>query len=62
MLRVCRYTFWMGELPIVTVNEYHKMVETFQKDGDSYANRLTSIEDFHELVRGMRVCSRADPA
>ncbi|KAH7712812.1 CBN-CYP-33C9 protein [Aphelenchoides avenae] len=46
------YTFWMGELPIVTVNEYHKMVETFQKDGDSYANRLSTLDDFHELVRG----------
>ncbi|KAH7684538.1 CBN-CYP-33C9 protein, partial [Aphelenchoides avenae] len=42
----------MGELPIVTVNEYHKMVETFQKDGDSYANRLSTLDDFHELVRG----------
>lgn len=43
----------MGELPIVTVNDYHKMVETFQKDGDSYANRLTTLDEFHELVRGI---------
>ncbi|KAH7717539.1 Protein CYP-33E1 [Aphelenchoides avenae] len=32
----------MGEQPIVAVNDYAKMVETFQKDGDAFIGRTNS--------------------
>ncbi|KAH7718334.1 Protein CYP-33D3 [Aphelenchoides avenae] len=33
------YTYWLAELPVVAVNDYSKIVEMFQKDGDTYADR-----------------------
>ena len=37
---------------MVTINSYAKIVEMFQKDGESYANRMTSNENFDEFMRG----------
>ncbi|KAH7718336.1 Protein CYP-33E2 [Aphelenchoides avenae] len=36
------YTYWLAELPVVAVNDYSKIVEMFQKDGDTYAGRQCS--------------------
>ncbi|KAI6180044.1 hypothetical protein M3Y98_00676800 [Aphelenchoides besseyi] len=45
------YTYWMGSIPIVSVSEYNTMVETFQKDGETYAGRY-AFKEFDALVRG----------
>ncbi|KAH7707514.1 Protein CYP-33C1 [Aphelenchoides avenae] len=46
------YTIWIGEMPMVCVNDYTKIVEMFQKDGDTYANRLTCTNDIETFMRG----------
>ncbi|KAI6222259.1 Cytochrome P450-33C9 [Aphelenchoides besseyi] len=45
------YTYWMGSIPIVAVAEYNTMVETFQKDGETYSGRY-AFKEFDALVRG----------
>jgi cytochrome P450 family 33 len=45
------YTYWMGELPIVAVTDYETIVETFQKDAETYAGRYAFV-DFMKLTRG----------
>lgn len=45
------YTYWIGEMPVVAVNDYQMMVETFVKDGDAVSGRM-DIPKFHELSRG----------
>lgn len=47
----CRYTYWMGEMPIVAVNDYKKIIETFQKNGDAYAGR-TWLHEWSEYLGG----------
>jgi hypothetical protein len=44
------FTFWMGEHPIVTLNDYKTIYETFQKDGSTYENR-TIFPEFDEVFR-----------
>ncbi|KAH7725792.1 Protein CYP-33C9 [Aphelenchoides avenae] len=46
------YTYWMGVLPVVAINNYEKIIETFQKDGDAYAGRMTKIEALNKVIRG----------
>ncbi|KAH7700677.1 Protein CYP-33C1, partial [Aphelenchoides avenae] len=46
------YTYWMGEKPIVSVANYEKIVETFQKDGDAYAGRISNMQELMQLLRG----------
>lgn len=41
----------MGEMPIVAVNDYKKIIETFQKDGDAYAGR-TWLHEWSEYLGG----------
>ncbi|KAH7695343.1 Protein CYP-33C1, partial [Aphelenchoides avenae] len=38
------YTYWMGEQPIVAVNDYSKIVDTFQKDSETFAGRTFAQE------------------
>lgn len=45
------YTYWLAELPVVAVNDYPKIVEMFQKDGDTYAGRLHN-EEIDMMVKG----------
>ncbi|KAH7704603.1 CBN-CYP-33C11 protein [Aphelenchoides avenae] len=45
------YTYWMGEHPIVSVNSYAIMAETFQKDADSYVGRCV-FPNHDKLIRG----------
>jgi hypothetical protein len=42
--------YWMGSLPVVAVNDYKLIAETFQRDAESYAGRLQTKE-FDEMVR-----------
>lgn len=41
------YTHWLGEHPVVAVNDYKLIQETFIKDGDNYAERVKFEEFFH---------------
>ncbi|KAI6220893.1 (pine wood nematode) hypothetical protein [Aphelenchoides fujianensis] len=45
------YTYWMGPLPIIAVNDHQLMVEMFVKDGDSFADRCT-FEPLDIAARG----------
>ncbi|KAH7710349.1 Protein CYP-33C1 [Aphelenchoides avenae] len=45
------YTYWMGEIPVVSVTSYEKIAETIQRDGDAYAGRL-KMEKFLTIIRG----------
>lgn len=42
----------MGEQPVVCVASYEKMVETFQKDAETYAGRVT-FQEFDKIIKGM---------
>uniref|UniRef100_A0A914IA08 Unspecific monooxygenase n=1 Tax=Globodera rostochiensis TaxID=31243 RepID=A0A914IA08_GLORO len=44
------YTFWMGQIPVVCVAEYGKIVDTFVRDGETYAGRYTM--PFEHVFRG----------
>uniref|UniRef100_A0A183CNJ2 Cytochrome n=1 Tax=Globodera pallida TaxID=36090 RepID=A0A183CNJ2_GLOPA len=44
------YTFWMGQIPVVCVAEYAKIVDTFVRDGETYAGRYTMPFE-HETLR-----------
>ncbi|KAI6174620.1 Cytochrome P450-33C9 [Aphelenchoides bicaudatus] len=44
------YTYWMGNLPVVSVNDFKLIIDTFQKDGDAYAGRW-KFEDFDTMAR-----------
>jgi hypothetical protein len=33
------FTYWLGKIPVVCVADYQKLVETLQRDGESYAAR-----------------------
>lgn len=45
------FTFWMGEFPIVFVADYAKIMETFHKDGETYAGRFI-FEELDLLLKG----------
>jgi len=45
------YTYWMGPMAIVSVNDYKTAVDMFIKDGDSYIERVT-FEKFLKATRG----------
>ncbi|KAI6184603.1 hypothetical protein M3Y97_00614200 [Aphelenchoides bicaudatus] len=45
------YTYWMGPMPIVAVNDYKTAVDMFVKDGDLYTERVT-FKTFAEATRG----------
>lgn len=38
------HTFWLGENPIVSINDVSTIVETFVRDGDTYAGRPTHMK------------------
>jgi hypothetical protein len=42
----------MGSLPIVAVTDYKLIIDTFQKDGETYAARW-SFRDFDTMMRGL---------
>jgi cytochrome P450 family 33 len=33
------FTYWLGKTPVVCVADYQKLVETLQRDGESYVPR-----------------------
>lgn len=45
------FTMWMGEVPVVCVADYAKIMETFQKDGDTYAGRYNN-NALERMLRG----------
>ncbi|KAF8354832.1 hypothetical protein PRIPAC_96455 [Pristionchus pacificus] len=45
------YTYWMGPLPIVTVNEMNLVQQMFVQDGDNYADRA-AFGNLTEKYRG----------
>lgn len=45
------YTYWFGELPVVAVNDFNIIKETFIKDGDAYAGR-NFFTNFQQILRG----------
>ena len=45
------FTIWLGEQPTVCVAEYNKIIETFQKDGETYSGRFR-FEEFNKLIKG----------
>ena len=48
------YTYWFGETPIVAVNDFNLLKDTFIKDGETYTGRnfFTKIQ---KLMRGKRI-------
>ncbi|KAI6239891.1 Cytochrome P450 33C9 [Aphelenchoides fujianensis] len=44
-------TYWMGATPIVSIGDYQTIMDTFQKDGETYAGRY-AFKEFDVLVRG----------
>ncbi|KAI1710509.1 cytochrome p450 domain-containing protein [Ditylenchus destructor] len=44
------YTMWLGETPVVCISEYSKIIETFQKDADTYAGRF-KYEEFDKIIK-----------
>ncbi|KAI6206304.1 (pine wood nematode) hypothetical protein [Aphelenchoides besseyi] len=45
------YTYWLGPMAVVSVNDYETMQKMFVHDGDTYADR-EPIKAFDDLVRG----------
>jgi hypothetical protein len=45
------FTIWLGELPVVCVCDFRLIMETFQKDGDTYAGRYT-FEELQHIIKG----------
>ncbi|KAI1725975.1 cytochrome p450 domain-containing protein [Ditylenchus destructor] len=45
------YTYWVGEMPVVCVADYPKIMDMFQKDGDTYAGR-TVFPRMDALLKG----------
>ncbi|KAI6198696.1 CYtochrome P450 family [Aphelenchoides besseyi] len=45
------YTFWAGNVPTVTINDFQLIQEMFVKDGDNYTEKLV-MESFDKLTRG----------
>ncbi|KAI6195077.1 Unspecific monooxygenase [Aphelenchoides besseyi] len=45
------YTYWLGPMAIVSVNDYELMQRMFVHDGDTYADRAPT-EAFDNLIRG----------
>ncbi|CAJ0933150.1 unnamed protein product, partial [Mesorhabditis belari] len=45
------YTYWLGTKPIVSVNDYETIKETFIKDGDKYADRF-HFKEITDMYRG----------
>uniref|UniRef100_A0A915E9B5 Unspecific monooxygenase n=1 Tax=Ditylenchus dipsaci TaxID=166011 RepID=A0A915E9B5_9BILA len=45
------YTYWVGELPVVCITDLNKIIETFQKDGETYAGRYSPTE-MYKLLKG----------
>ena len=33
------YTYWFGEQPVVAINDFKTIIETFGKDGSTYEDR-----------------------
>src|SRR4051812_43638950 len=33
------YTYWMGNIPVVFIADHDLLIETYQKDGDTYSGR-----------------------
>ena len=48
------YTYWSGEQPVVSVNDYDTIVETFIKDGTSYEGRIDEKE-FNDVFIGGKI-------
>uniref|UniRef100_A0A1I8BY93 Unspecific monooxygenase n=1 Tax=Meloidogyne hapla TaxID=6305 RepID=A0A1I8BY93_MELHA len=45
------FTIWFGEQPHVCIADYNKIMETFQKDGETYSGRYR-FEEFEKLIKG----------
>ncbi|KAI6174317.1 (pine wood nematode) hypothetical protein [Aphelenchoides besseyi] len=45
------YTYWLGPMAIVSVNDYQIIQKMFVHDGDTYADRA-AMEAFDDLTRG----------
>jgi hypothetical protein len=44
------FTYWLGNLPVVAIADYQKMVETVVKDADNYVDRQNF--PFEQSFRG----------
>uniref|UniRef100_A0AC34FUG8 Cytochrome P450 n=1 Tax=Panagrolaimus sp. ES5 TaxID=591445 RepID=A0AC34FUG8_9BILA len=44
------YTFWIGENPVIAVNDYETIVECFAKNGQAFAGRF-QIPEFQEVFK-----------
>jgi hypothetical protein len=44
------YTVWFGEIPVVAMADYETIIETFQKEGDTYAGKM--FNPFVKLMIG----------
>uniref|UniRef100_A0A914QUY2 Cytochrome P450 n=1 Tax=Panagrolaimus davidi TaxID=227884 RepID=A0A914QUY2_9BILA len=44
------YTFWIGENPVIAVNDYETIVESFLKNGQAFAGRF-QIPEFQEIFK-----------
>ncbi|KAF7637785.1 hypothetical protein Mgra_00002759 [Meloidogyne graminicola] len=45
------FTIWFGEQPHVCITDYNKIMETFQKDGETYSGRFR-FEEFDKIIKG----------
>uniref|UniRef100_A0A915DRQ3 Unspecific monooxygenase n=1 Tax=Ditylenchus dipsaci TaxID=166011 RepID=A0A915DRQ3_9BILA len=45
------FTYWVGEMPIVCITDYEKIIDTFQKDADTFAGR-TTFPEMDNILKG----------
>ena len=45
------YTYWLGEQPLICIAEYAKMVETFIKDGETFAARPDGFDLLENFIK-----------
>uniref|UniRef100_A0A914Z9Q4 Cytochrome P450 n=1 Tax=Panagrolaimus superbus TaxID=310955 RepID=A0A914Z9Q4_9BILA len=45
------FTFWISEIPVITICDYQLMQETFVKDADSYTGKFT-VPKMDNFFRG----------
>lgn len=38
------YTYWFGETPVISIQDYETIIETFVKDGSAYEGRMDTGE------------------
>ncbi|KAI6170700.1 (pine wood nematode) hypothetical protein [Aphelenchoides bicaudatus] len=47
------YTYWLGPIPVITVNDYKTAVEMFVKDGESYSDRYIMMQIIYKMRGGV---------